>query len=261
LNLKTMEKIMFDTKISSLNKPIASADGYEYSKVRFNASLDESKLSPGEYALFTKIINGDISKESEFRNYYTEDKPDDKTVGDFTYRYLINTGYSYRYELRIDNAKIDYSVVRKPTSIASNFDFNEIVLDQSILKIDAFAWIYGVDINEDTNNKYKLLLIDENGTVIEKELSNQACKFDLSAIYKLKFDTKLSCINQSVNLADLQEGNYRILLDMNVNNYRDIIELYDHYGRLGISSQINNKIYQLTTSPVRNRFNLSITLK
>lgn len=258
LNLETNEKITLNTQLNSLDEPIASADGYQYSKVSFTASISEDKLKPGNYVLFIKIKNGNTEKEAEFRNYYNSIKPEEIEKNNYFYRYVINTAYNYRYELRIENAKIDYSLIQKPTSIASNFDFYSIELDGNQLKLDMFAWIYGTDVNTKNKVNYQLLLVNEKGQVFEKKLKNQACQLDFSDIYRLKFDTSYSCVQQSVDLSDLATGKYTLMLDMSVGKYRDIIELYDYYNRLGIQANEKKLSYTLDTSSIRNRLTLEI---
>lgn len=258
LNLETNEKISFNTQLEALDEPIASADGYKYSQVYFKASLDEEKLKAGNYALFIKIKNEDTIKEAEFRNYYNSIKPEDVEKNGYFYRYVINTAYSYRYELRIENAEIDYSLIQTPTSIASNFDFYNIELNGNQLELDMFAWIYGTDINSKSKSLYQLLFVNEKGQVFEKQLKNQACELDLSDIYRLKFDTSYACVQETIDLSELAAGKYTLMLDMSVGKYRDIIELYDYYGRLGLKSSFKKNTYSLDATAVRNRLVLEI---
>lgn len=258
LNLETNEKVILNTQLKCLDEPIASSDGYQYSKVNFIASISEEKFEAGNYALFIKIKNEDTIKEAEFRNYYNSIKPEDIEKNDYLYRYVINTAYNYRYELRIENAEIDYSLISTPTSIASNFDFYSIELEENQLKLNMFAWIYGTDINAKNNPVYQLLFVNEKGQVFEKQLNNQGCQLDFSGIYRLKFDTSYACVQQSVDLSDLASGKYILMLDMSVGKYRDIIELYDYYERLGLKSSYKKINYSLNASSIRNRLILEI---
>lgn len=121
-----------------------------------------------------------------------------------------------------------------------------------------FAWIYGADINAKNNPVYQLLFVNEKGQVFEKQLNNQACQLDFSDIYRLKFDTSYACIQQSVDLSDLASGKYILMLDMSVGKYRDIIELYDYYERLGLKSSYKKINYSLNASSIRNRLVLEI---
>lgn len=255
LNLETKETIPFEVETQSIQGSISMGDGYTYTKVKFVGKFDISQLNKGNYVLYIKVTEGSDEKRAEVVNYYNNMKPTDLDNISF----LINTGFNYRYEMRYESAKIDYSVIKKPSNNASVFDFFKINTTDASFTIDGIAWINDTDTIKSKNPFYKLLLVNETGEVIEKTMTNKPCKVDYGKNSNYKFSTIDACFEGSFTLTDIPNGTYNLLLDFGVGEYRNIIELYDYLFRANSTVELNGKKYEIKVSPVRSRLILLIS--
>ncbi len=257
-NLETAEEIQFDVKTQSLDTPISFNDGYEYTKVLYQATLDMSTVDTANYSINVKVTNGEFEEKAELKNYFTQIKPEDFTENEYQYRFVINQLYGYRYEIQIEKNQVDWSQINKPTVRNSVFDFNSLSLEDEKINLTGVAWIYGADANGSTNPTYQLMLVDEDGEVVEKKLDTIQCEVDYTTMLNLKFDTKNACFDGEVEMVDLPEGKYRLYLEIKTSKYNDIFELYDFYNREIDSYKTTEKEYQLSNSKVRKRFMLDV---
>ncbi|MFV0479124.1 MAG: N-acetylglucosaminidase [Anaerorhabdus sp.] len=258
LNLETGVELPFKVVTTSLDKPISFNDGYEYSKISYSATLNLESVEMANYALMLRVTNGSIEKTAELKNYYTQIKPKDFSIGDTQYRFVINQLYGYRYELQIENSQLNFSKVKKPTVRNSSFDFTTITLNEGKVSIKGIAWIYNADSSSKTNPKYQLVLVDSNGTVTEQSLTTTACAIDYTGVLGLSFDTSKACFEGDVSLSSLASGNYRMYLSIETASYYDVFEMYDFYGRSITSNTWNGKTYSIANSAVRKRLILTV---
>lgn len=254
-NLETGDIISFMTTTTSLDVPISMGDGYTYSKVGFEGTFDISNLPEGNYVLYVKVTNDSTEKRAEIINYYTNIKPSDTA----DVKFVLNTGFNFRYEMRLENSKVDYSVVKKPTINPSVFDFYTFNITDGILKVDAVAWMSGIDTIKSNNPAYKVLLVDQDGNVIENTTTNKVCAIDYGKTMKYKYSTNDACFDGSIDLTTLKNGTYTLLLDFSTSTNRDIIEMYDYYSRVNRTVTFNGKKYEIKTSPIRSRLILEIS--
>lgn len=258
LNLDTKVKVPFTTKLITLAQPLALNDGFEYSKIKYEAELDLSTVIPGNYAIYIRVQNGTEDKTAELKNYYTNEAPVDKSFNDTKYRFVISSLYGYRYELRAEKSDVDFSVVKKPLKRSSAFDFNSITLADGKLAIDGIAWMYGTDMTTTTNPQYSLIFLNKEGVSIEKPVTAKACALNYTQMLKLDFDTTKACFEASVDVTTLANNDYIVYLKIKNNTYTDIIEMYDMYAREVPVVTLNGKSYKFKTTEVRKRFKLSI---
>ncbi|MFV0552768.1 MAG: N-acetylglucosaminidase [Anaerorhabdus sp.] len=258
INMETKDVIPFSVTAVSLDSPLALNDGFEYTKICYDAILDLGNVPAGNYTINVKVKNGSDEFSEEMKNYYNQIKPIDKIINNTTFSFVINQQYGYRYELRAENSYIDQSLIVKPTNKGSLFDFNEIKIENSILSIDGIGWIYNVNFNDTTNPVYKLVFVNSTGTKVEKSLTTKACQLDYTALLSLKFDTKKACFSQNLDLSDLANDKYLIYLDVSTTENHDIYELYDYYNKASQNITYNNKNYILARNKTRNRLSLEI---
>lgn len=257
LNLETNETIPFNVITSSSNA-ISLGDGYNYSKVYFKGSLDITDLPAGNYALYIKVKNGNVEKKSEVVNYYTTTNPENITNGDIPVNFLLNSSFSYRYELRKEKLNIDNNLIVKPNDNPSIFDFTLFTMKDGKLLFDVVAWISGVDTIKNNSPKYLISFVDKTQK-IDKEVVNYGCPTDIAKSMGYKYSSAYACTKGEINLADIPNGEYVIMIDMTVGKYREIMETYDYYSRVNQKVTFNGKVYELTISPIRSRLMLSIT--
>ncbi|MEA4875491.1 glucosaminidase domain-containing protein [Anaerorhabdus sp.] len=254
-NLATQETLSFNVQTTSMNSPISMGDGYIYKKVLFEGKFDVSQIPEGNYVMYIKVTNGADEKRAEISNYYNNMKPND--LGDI--RFIINPGFNFRYEMRKENLKIDFGLIKKPSVVTTVFDFFKLDIVDGKLGIDGISWISDTDTIKSKNPAYKLLFVDKDGNVIEKGLTNKTCKVDYGKVSKYKFSTIDACFEQTIDLADLPNGSYNLMLDVSIGEYRDIIEMYDYDMRLNKDFIYNNKNYHIGISPIRSRITLTVS--
>lgn len=259
LDLETKTKVPFQTKLITLPQPLALNDGFEYSKVKYEAELDLTTVAAGNYAIYIRVQNGTEDKTAELKNYYTTVAPVDKSFNDTKYRFVISSLYGYRYELRAEKTDIDYSVMKKPLKRSSTFDFNSISLANGKLAMDGVAWMYGTDMNTTTNPQYSIIFLNKEGVSVEKAVTTKACALNYTQMLKLDFDTSKACFDASIDLTTLPDNEYTVYLKFKNNTYTDIIEMYDMYARVVAPVTLNGKLYKFNTIETRKRFKLVIT--
>ncbi|MEF9891777.1 MAG: glucosaminidase domain-containing protein [Anaerorhabdus sp.] len=259
MNLETKEILPFVTETKTLDDPIALGDGYTYSKIGFTGTFDITNLPDGNYVLYLKVTENNVEKKSEIVNYYTTKKPADLVNETTNIRFLINSTFNFRYELRKDNIKLDTNLIKKPTINPTVFDFTSLKVNDSKVTLDGVSWISGVDTIKSNSPTYKLLLIDESGKIVEQPLTNKACEIDFGKTLKYKYSTADACFNGEYDLSTLSNGTYVMMLDLSVSTYRDMIEMYDYYNRANQKVTYNGKTYEVKVSPIRCRLILTIS--
>ncbi len=257
-NMETEERIEFDVESISLLEPLMFNDGYEYTKVKYEAVLKMTDVPPGNYTMYVSVKNGDTEKKAELKNYYYQTKPQDFEMNSYQVRFIINQMYGYRYEIQIEKSDLDISLINKPTARNSVFDFSTLAIENKGLKIEGVSWIYGADSNQATNPQYQLVFVDSSGATTEKDLLSKSCEIDYTNMLKLKFDTSKACFSGEIDLGDMKSENYRMYLKIETGKYMDTFELYDFYNRDIPSVSDLNRQYAISNSKVRKRLNLTI---
>ena len=88
--METNERIEIDATTSSLNKPLNLNDGYEYSKIVYEANIDLKEIPLGEYTIRINVKNGETIKEIFLTNISEENIPAVTTINNKTYRFTQN---------------------------------------------------------------------------------------------------------------------------------------------------------------------------
>lgn len=258
-NMETSEKIVIDGITSSLDSPFNLNDGYEYSKIIYEATIDLKLIPVGEYTIRINVKNGDTVKELFLTDTNINNVPITTTAYNKIFKFTQKQMYSYRYELSVYENGIDYESIKKPTRRDSMIGFKTIELKEDKLILDGVSWMYNVNYRESDNPTYKLILLSSDGTSATYPLNVSTCGVDYTAMLKSKFNYNKTCFDANIDLSGLDAGTYLVYLENSSGEYKDIFEVYD-VGKPEIKdSKFNNRTYSLKFNRTRSRLSLTIS--
>lgn len=269
VNYETGEQQSFVANTTS-GEIIDYGDGYEYSKIYFDITIDLDQIvseNEANYYFKIKVTNGEISAEKNInKNTKQIIDPNDKQIvtkiiNDMNVHIKNNSLNYYVYELQITNSEIDYSIIKKPTPRNSFFSSDAFALqDDGTLKLDSASWIYNTVNNDISTLQYSMELVNvDSGEVISISLDPAACSVNYSELLGIGFDYSNSCIKQNVDLSKIPAGKYVLNIKTVNGEYVDIYEMVKPSGAaVNQTITLDDKTYTLITSKVHNRYELTI---
>ncbi|MEG2488426.1 N-acetylglucosaminidase [Anaerorhabdus sp.] len=253
-------KIQFPAITKTSTETIDLLDGYKYEKISYSSEVDLSTIVPGNYYLEINIKNGETSKTGIiYSNLKSIDTPAIDING-YKTRLFRNPNSNYRLEITSEKQDIDLSVIKKPTTRGSVVGIDKLEINQDNLTFEGFGFLYNTYMNAENDPKFNLILIDESGKRTSYAATTKACTSDLAAERGSMFTIKNACFSLEQSLSEVPEGTYRMYLDIETKEYRDIFEIYNaRYTNRSFDS--NTRTYLLNKSNVRSRIELTIATK
>ena len=227
------EAVGFAAKIPLLTIP----EGSYYVRIRTNNS---GRI--GEGAVFTSL-DADYTVENELGQKV---------------HFFANPLSHYRLEISVEYQNLDTESISRPSRMISRFGYNSLSVEEGILKLDGFAFMYGTDHNQETDPQYRLWLQDESGTVFGPyEAEERNSDYDYSKYMNLINDMSRASFRVEADLKDLPNGLYRIYLGIDTDTCHDLFEIYSLQDDQ-ISSASKDHSYELFTTNTRRRILLDI---
>ena len=265
LNLETGEETPVQTATANASPAYNLYDGYDYTKILYQASLDLETVAPGNYSVKIRVTNGSTTQDAVLAygmgsealdsRYYTR-KDGCRAV------FKASSLSNYRLEVRIEKSQIDQSVISKPNRSASIFGQDTLKLTGSVLSMEAFAFPLGTAVSAEVHPSVQLLLVsdaDGSVTALTPQPENHACTFDITSLRGSSYDLSDACFKAETDLAGLKDGTYRMYLDIRTDKARDIFELYS-ISDVSLPSSVSGKrSYSIEKSPVRSRYVLTVS--
>ena len=270
VNYETGEQQSFEA-ITSSGEVIDYGDGYEYSKIYFDATIDLNLIitdNEANYYFKIRVTNGDTSIEKNInKNSRQIIDPNDqpivtRIINNMSIIMKNNSQNYYLYELQITKSQIDYSIVEKPTARNSFFSSNTFALQEDgTLKLDSASWIYNTMNNDINTLQYSMELVNvDTGEVTSLALHPVACPVNYSELLNIGFDYSNSCIIENVDISQLANGKYILNIKAVSGEYIDIYEMVKPSGSpVDQTINYNERTYNLITSNVHNRYELTIS--
>ena len=195
---------------------------------------------------------------NEFTYYSMISRP-----GTVTNRISSNSRYNYRLELEITNTPLDYSKINIVDNRPSLFSFDSFTIDEDLnIHIDGQAFIYYTNYDVPENVNYKVYLIKDGTEYKELNTTRMTCPLDFNTVINSSYNLSNICFEANDNLSDLQEGKYKMIIEIDKvdgsNTYIDYIEM-TNLGDLPMpSNEKDNKTYEVIKSLIRERMELEV---
>ena len=233
-------------------------DGYDYKYSGFSGSADLTQVINGSFKLMIRITNGDYVKEKDIcSNDFTYHNMV-STVGNYTNRITSNRRYGYRLELEISESPLDYSLINIVDNRASFFSFDNFTIDENLdLHIDGQALIYFTNYDNQDNVTYKVYLIKDASDYKELNTQNKTCTIDYNQFFNSKYDYSNICFETDDNIADLGDGEYKMIMEINKvegdKTYVDYIEMTNLGDAILPNVTKDSKMYEVIEQIIRER--------
>ena len=257
---ETGQEYAYEAETSTLEEPMDFADGYDYSRIAYRATVNLGELPEGNYALKINVENGDASDSTLLISSRFKDLPDQKMDG-MLVRVYARAIANYRLEISKEKNDIDFSVITKPTRRNSVYAENSLELTDNVLSMDATAFIYGTNIRTADNPVYQLVLVDEAGKEYRYDAEVYTTDADPAKLLKLNVELTSANFRISKDFSDLKDGTYRMYLDIRTDESHDIFELYNMRRKENLVSEVNQKEIRLMKETTHSRYVLQVTDK
>lgn len=257
-NQETQEEIRIEAESSSVEEPMDFADGYDYTKIRYTADIDLEELPEGNYALKIGVKNGDHEDSTLVISSRIKDQPD-RMINGYLVRVYGRAMANYRIEISKEKNEIDFSLVKKPTRRNSVYAENRLELKDQVLTMDATAFIYNTNITTADEPIYQIVLVDETGKTIRYDAEVYVSDTDPAKLLDLDFDLTSASFRITRDLSDLDPGTYRMYLDIQTKESRDIFEICNLRRKEELVSETEDRTITLAKENTHSRYVLTVT--
>ena len=260
VDMETKEVIEIPAKTMNFDSSISLGDGFTYKRIVYEVDLDVSLLKMGCYSMKIVVRNGSYEEKSTYlMDQINTLLPLTRVVNGNQIRFVKNSTSCYRYEVYVEKNNINFDeLIFKPTKRNSSFGLESVTLDNGILSMQGIAWLYNVNFNSSTNVAHKVILLNQDGNVIENSASTNACVYNYNQLLNTVFDWSNICFSASVDMTKLEKGSYTIYMDVSSDGYRDVYEANNMYNIEINKVQFEDRTYTIVTSAVKNRMILTI---
>lgn len=233
-------------------------DGYIYTAVKYTTSFDIDIFTSGNFDVGVQITNGSTKAYHSFFIRNTDFNIEYKTDDGKLVKLGGDDSANYKYILSVEKQSIDFSVVNKPSGVASKFGASNISLENGILSFRGYAGIYLTNMTSNDEPEYEILLEDEDGNLTTFDTSLSTNQVDISQFMYGDYTYNSCYFDVNASLTNLSEGTYRIYVHVKTNDAEDIYEAYSRQFKEPVSATYENRTYTLTRTATRNRYILTI---
>lgn len=254
----------------------------------FRTTLTYSKVDPETGLVYKNIVlncdeENSVIRFSTNQTYNSRVEIDKcKTTLDFS---LIKRAKSYPSFFNLFSIDFDSVVSEEDENTPNNFDENipdnevneqneeelseqeEKAADKVLIKLDSYAFMYGLDSNDTTNPKYRLHFVNYDSGVDSliteyEESEVYESGIDYGKLFGFSNDLSNICFKTSTDISKLEDGDYLIILEINVKDgdveYLDYAEV-NNYSNVSLNDfEFCGRSYKLSKSDVRSRIVLTI---
>ncbi|MBQ6334890.1 MAG: glucosaminidase domain-containing protein [Erysipelotrichaceae bacterium] len=235
-------------------------DGFDYKWAGFKASVVLNELSNGSYILQLESAYNGVNKGQSLLKSYNDDKAylcyeDDEHY----YIVRLNDLYGYRIEIDVTDKSLDYASVNKTSVRSSLVTLDSVTYEQEEDKVYALFEGLGMIyyLNYDLEDNMHQLYLVNGEKALKVETKSQACSFDYKSFYGSSFNMDKICYSAKADLSELQ-GDYKIILEINNGEYKDIAEVTNEYEHQYQSYESDAIKTSFKTDKVRYRMILSV---
>ena len=247
-----------DTSFYKLN------DGFDYTYGGFKALIDLSSIDYGDYMFYLvtslKVNSDTVTKETVIKSSIDDLHLHTFVSNEKLYKLITNDIYNYRFELGVtcNYEELDYNTIHKPSIRTSLATVDSVNYDDNVMTISGVGMVYylNYDINE---NHHKLCLVNENN-VYELNTNTIKSTFDFKTFYNSSYNMDYICYEASIDLSNVEEGTYRLVLKIANNGYLDICEIVNAYDYKYLELDNDNYKASFSVGDVRDcmLFNLEV---
>lgn len=251
-----------DLSIATQDYELNIGNSYDYTNAWFDGVIDVSTLVNGNFRFEIITKSGDTTGTLNLFNS-TIDAPRTETriIENVLYRSSFNNTRGMRFELTKENglnvpditpilpSRFNSSAYITNFAVATNEENKE------LLNVTGLAFMQGVPTGAEDNVTHSLLLLNNEGIMIEYPLTTNTGIYDISN----------NGINYSyawfygvdINITDLVDGQYKLFVITSTTLYKDVIEVRDILVQNDQVFTSTNQIYTLkTNTEVRRRYSL-----
>ncbi len=233
-------------------------DGYKYDYTKFEGSFDLSGLSYGNYLIKILSVNGDFEREYTAAASSSTYSNQNAIYDNRSYYLSTNIIYNSRFELEITNSIFDYSLINKPSVQKSLLYYKDMSFNGTEFLINGYGYIQFAHFGKDNNTKYDLYLVSSDGKAFEMETEKYACEYDYTESLGSSYDLSDICFKSKIDISDLPEGSYQIVVIMSTNDYYDIYYYTDRRGYIDNQLETDGKAFTLNVSNDRYKIKLNV---
>ncbi|MDD2592367.1 MAG: glucosaminidase domain-containing protein [Erysipelotrichaceae bacterium] len=228
-------------------------DGYNYYYVWFSDYIDISTLPEGSYRakLIVEVTSDDgYSKyvgDVTLRNNLLGNIPSIKSFGENSIVIYKNGKEKSRYELYVIKGLQDlHTSISKPTSRITYTSLSELSLNQDlILNIRGAMYLYRVDHSIDNSPTFKLYFVKDGQVVKDVVLNTTTGDYDITPMVNSGNDYSYAWYElNNIDVSSLEVGTYKIYISESLNDFFEIIRLYDIYNRFNFEIIKENLKYE-----------------
>ncbi len=227
-----------DSEAMSIDCDVTDSDGYsindgfDYKWAGFSCSVDLSELDMSSYIFrLETTYDNKASFTTLLKSYNDEISFLSCEDSEREYAVRLNDFYGYRIEVDINDTLLDYIDISKPSERSSLITLDEVSYVQEdgdvYVLFEGLGMIYYLDYGSN-ENMHRLYLVNDK-QAIALDTSSYACPFDYQSFYGSSHNMENICYTAKANLKDL-EGSYRMMLEVNNGEYRDLAEITNAYG-------------------------------
>jgi len=251
-----------DLSIATQDYELNIGNSYDYTNAWFDGVIDVSTLANGNFRFEIITKSGDTTGTLNLFNS-TIDAPRTETriIDNVLYRSSFNNTRGMRFELTKENGLniTDITPILpsrfNSSAYITNFAVSTNEESKEILNITGLAFMQGVSTGAEDNVIHSLLLLNNEGTMIEYPLTTNTGIYDISN----------NGINYSyawfygvdIDITDLVVGQYKLFVITSTSLYKDVIEVRDILVQNDQEFTSTNQVYTLkTNTEVRRRYSL-----
>ena len=231
-------------EVDSWTKDVPFELGDNYEEAWFKGELDFTDIPNGDYELYMIAATEDAFTMQIVDNYLNIDI--DRRGED------NNHGYDFKVNQRSRNKEIElsirdelYTTSNPPTSRNMVNGYEEITFKNDKL----YLYGYSYDYNGTYNNASKItrkLILEETTNFNQKAYDLGSKKGPFNIETQDKKDKSYAWFEQEIDLSDLAEGTYKLLLYTKTEDAEDYDEIDDIFRSLDEEKTIGDKTYRVT---------------
>ena len=125
---------------------------------------------------------------------------------------------------------LDYSKISVVNNRPSFFSFDSFTIDENLdMHIEGQAFIYFTNYDNINDVTYKAYLIKDADNYVELNIQNKPNDFNYNEFFNSRYNLTNICFEINDSLADLEDGEYKMILEINKvdgdKTYVDYIEM------------------------------------
>lgn len=257
INTKEEYKIEIDRWLE--NTPYDLSEDKDYKGAWFKGEINLTEVTAGDYEIYMR---------SESKKYYSEELVNNILNNKVARRGIIdNKSYTFKVLQKLKSKKIELYVrndiitdKESPTFRNMINDYDELNFENGKLTISGISYNYGGDYS----NPSKI----EREIIFENVETYETYKYDVGSTSEGSYEVtsmdnlskKYVWFNKEIDIANLKEGTYSLIVHTKSNNVDDYGNLVDMFASVNLETKFGSKTYKFQTNANRER-RIELTIK